>query len=114
MQEGWAEHPQVISNYARHHTTGASLPADLLNKIITSRCFNQGYDTLEYLSAAIVDMEWHATALFKADVEVIDKFERDTLAKHGIDVPCVPPRYRSRFFSHSMQLLCCLLRVHVV
>ena len=108
VHEDWAQHPQVINSYARHHATGENLPADLLNKIITSRCFNQGYDTLEYLSAAIVDMEWHsltqaqAEALFKADGEVIDKFERDTLAKHGIDVPCVPPRYRSRFFSHSM------------
>lgn len=101
FQEDWAAYPEVIANYAKHYKTGEAIPAELLAKIMKSRSFNQGFDTLEYLSAALVDMEWHA---LKADAPLqdVEKFEAAALKKHGVDIAAVPPRYKSTYFSHSM------------
>ena len=99
FEEDWAKNPEVIANYARHHETGEPIPAELLQKILKASGFNQGYDTLEYVAAALVDLEWHTRS---ADTQITDveAFENAALAKHGVDFAPVPPRYRSTFFSH--------------
>ncbi len=99
FNEDWAKNPEVIARYARHVDTGEPIPADLLAKVLKATEFNQGYDTLEYLAAALIDLEWH---LLPAGVRVDDvaAFEKAALAKHGVDFAPVPPRYRSGFFSH--------------
>ncbi|MCB5228372.1 M3 family metallopeptidase [Alishewanella sp. 16-MA] len=101
FEEDWAQHPEILSNYAKHYQTGEPIPAALLEKVIRSRSFNQGFDTLEYMSAALLDMEWHS---LPADAPLQDPqaFEAAALKKHGVDLPAVPPRYKSNFFSHSM------------
>ncbi|MGQ8365546.1 M3 family metallopeptidase [Glaciecola sp. 1036] len=101
FEEDWAAHPEVIANYAKHYQTGEAIPADLLKKVMTSRTFNMGFDTLEYMSAALLDMEWH---MRKAGdkVEDVSAFEQKALEKHGVNLEAVPPRYRSTYFSHSM------------
>ncbi len=101
FQEDWAEKPEVLANYAKHYKTGEAIPADLLEKVLKSRKFNQGYDTLEYMAAALVDMEWHSLPA-DAPLQDVEKFEADALKKHGVDLSFVPPRYKSTFFSHSM------------
>ncbi len=102
FHEDWAVHPEVIANYARHDQTGEPIPAELLAKVIKSRSFNQGFDTLEYLSAALLDMEWHSLAAEQPLQQNVSDFEAAALKKHGVDLPAVPPRYRSNYFSHSM------------
>ena len=101
FQEDWSIHPEVISNYAKHYQTGESIPKPLLDKFVASRSFNMGFDTLEYVSAALLDMEWH---LLGADAprQDVDEFEANALKKHGVDISFVPPRYKSAFFAHSM------------
>ena len=101
FEEDWAMYPEVIANYAKHHETGEPIPDELLAKVIQSRSFNQGYDTLEYVAAALLDMEWHSLPA-DAPLQDIEKFEQQALTKHGVNVPFVPPRYKSAFFSHSM------------
>lgn len=101
FEEDWAMHPEVIANYAKHHETGEPIPDELLAKVIQSRSFNQGYDTLEYVAAALLDMEWHSLSA-EAPLQDIEKFEQQALTKHGVNVPFIPPRYKSAFFSHSM------------
>lgn len=101
FQEDWAAHPEVIANYAKHYQTGEPIPAELLAKVIKSRSFNQGFDTLEYLSAALLDMEWHSLSADEP-LQDVNAFEAAALKKHGITLAAVPPRYKSTFFSHSM------------
>lgn len=60
FEEDWAAHPKVLANYAKHYETGKPIPDDLLQKLLKSGSFNQGFDTLEYMAAALVDMEWHS------------------------------------------------------
>jgi peptidyl-dipeptidase Dcp len=101
FQEDWAAHPEVIANYAKHYKTGEPITTELLKKVMKSRSFNQGYDTLEYLSAALLDMEWHSISADEP-VQDVNAFETAVLNKHGINLPAVSPRYKSTFFSHAM------------
>lgn len=100
INEQWATHPAVLANYARHHQSGEPLPADLLDKLLASRSFNQGYATTEYLAAALIDQAWHALPADAAYIADVDAFEADALKRHGIDLPQVPPRYRTPYFAH--------------
>ena len=99
FNEDWAKNPEVVARYARHYQTGEPIPAELLAKAMKATEFNQGYDTLEYLEAALIDLEWH---LLPQGVKVddVEAFEKAALAKHGVDFAPVPPRYRSAFFAH--------------
>lgn len=99
FNEDWDIDPKIIANYAKHYKTGKPIPQDLLKKMLKSHTFNQGYDTTEYLAAALLDMEWHSIS---ADTKITDMatFEKEALAKHGLDYAPIPPRYKSQYFSH--------------
>ncbi|AZZ97067.1 M3 family metallopeptidase [Pseudoalteromonas sp. R3] len=101
FEEDWAIHPEVIQNYAKHYQTKEAIPQALLNKVIASRSFNMGFDTLEYVAAALLDMEWHALAA-DAPLQDLVEFERAALTKHGVNIDYAPPRYKSAYFAHSM------------
>lgn len=99
FNEHWALEPEVFANYARHHRTGAPMPAELEAKIRRTTTFNQGFVTTEYLAAALLDMAWH-TLPAGAPVTDVDAFETQALKRFGVDLPLVPPRYRTPYFSH--------------
>ena len=100
FEEDWAAHPEVLANYAKHYQTGEMIPDELLQKLLKSRSFNQGFDTLEYMAAALVDLEWHSLPA-DAPLQDVAKFEAAALKKHGVDIAAVPPRYKSTYFAHA-------------
>jgi peptidyl-dipeptidase Dcp len=100
FEEDWLIDPIVISNVAKHYQTGEPIPAALLDKLLASRKFNQGFDSLEYLGAALLDMEWHMIAS-GTQIPDAQAFETQALAKHGVNYGPVPPRYKSTFFAHT-------------
>ncbi|MCA9061828.1 MAG: M3 family metallopeptidase [Planctomycetaceae bacterium] len=99
FQEDWAIRPDVLANYARHYRTGEPIPDDLLDKVIRASKFNQGFDTMEYVSAALLDLEWHSLSVDEIPDDV-EAFEAAALKKLGLDYAPVPPRYRTQFFAH--------------
>ncbi|HMP78011.1 MAG TPA: M3 family metallopeptidase [Pirellulaceae bacterium] len=99
FQEDWAIDPTVLRNYARHYETGEVLPQELLERLLEAKTFNQGFDTLEYLSAALLDLAWHSLAVDEIPDDV-EEFEAQSLHHFGVDLPMVPPRYRTAFFAH--------------
>jgi peptidyl-dipeptidase Dcp len=99
FEEDWLLDPKVLGSVARHHQTGEPIPKPLLDKLLASREFNQGFDSLEYLGAALLDMEWHLIAS-GVDVGDVAAFEDAALAKHGVKLGPVPPRYKSAYFAH--------------
>ncbi len=101
FEEDWAMYPEVISNYAKHYKTGEPIPKDLLKKVIESRSFNQGFDTFEYVAAALLDMEWHSLPASAPKQDIV-KFEQAALEKHNVNIDYIPPRYKSAYFNHSM------------
>jgi peptidyl-dipeptidase Dcp len=99
FNEHWALDPRVFANYAKHYQTGQAMPQALVDKIKKSRTFNQGYALTEYLAAALLDMAWH-TLTPGAGLQDANKFEPTALSHFRIDMPQVPPRYHSTYFSH--------------
>ncbi|HHE8491504.1 TPA: peptidyl-dipeptidase Dcp [Enterobacter ludwigii] len=97
INEHWASHPQVFAHYARHYQTGEPMPEALRDKMLNATQFNKGYDMTELLSAALLDMNWHSIS---EPVDDVDTFEAAALHKEGLDLPAVPPRYRSSYFAH--------------
>ncbi len=99
INEHWASQPQVFAHYARHHQSGEPMPDALREKMLRATQFNKGYDMTELLSAALLDMNWHALA-DGSGVDDVDAFEREAIRKEQLDLAAVPPRYRSSYFAH--------------
>ncbi|WP_366919497.1 M3 family metallopeptidase [Hydrocarboniphaga sp.] len=100
--EMWATWPKVLANYAKHYKTGAPMPLSLVQKIKSAEKFNQGFGTTEYLAATLLDQAWHQlSAEQAAKITDVAAFEKDALAKAGVDYAPVPPRYRTTYFSHA-------------
>jgi len=99
VMENWALEPEVLRLYAKHYQTGAVIPDGLVAKLHRAATFGQGFATVEYMAAALLDMDWHTlTATKPVDTAA---FERASLAKWGL-LTEIPPRYRSPYFSHIM------------
>ncbi len=98
IMENWAMEPEVLKSYAIHYQTGETIPEELIQKIQESRFFNQGFTTVEYLSAALLDMKYHTLTTGTADIDVTE-FEKNTLTEAGL-IPEIVVRYRSPYFSH--------------
>ena len=97
LYEHWQEQPQVLRQFARHYETGEPLPDDLLKRFIAARKFNQGFATVEFVSSALIDLEFHtqpASAI--ADVRA---FERQELEKIGMPAE-ISLRHRPTQFGH--------------
>lgn len=99
VNEMWAVYPAVLANYAKHYQTGAPMPKELLDKVIASQKFNEGFRTTEYLAASIVDQRWHQLGASQIPGDVV-AFETAALKDAGVDFAPVPPRYRTTYFSH--------------
>lgn len=101
VNEMWAIWPEVLANYAIHHETGQSMPQELLDKVLSTQTFNQGFATTEYLAASILDQALHQLTSDEIPVgDEIMEFERSTFEDAGIVLDSVPPRYRSTYFNH--------------
>ncbi|MFC0862496.1 M3 family metallopeptidase [Sphaerimonospora cavernae] len=96
VNEMWATHPEILANYAKHYETGEPMPQELVDRLLESQKFNQGFATVEYLAATLLDWAWHT----EYSGEDPAAFETKALADVGVDLPAVPPRYRSTYFSH--------------
>jgi peptidyl-dipeptidase Dcp len=101
VHEMWTTWPEVLKNYARHHKTGELIPQALLDKVVAAQKFNQGFATVEYLGAAMLDQSYHQITAEQAPAaDTLLAFEANALTKAGVSYPPVPPRYRSTYFSH--------------
>ena len=101
VNEMWAIWPEVLENYALHYETGDPMPAELLDKVLATQTFNQGFATTEYLAASLLDQAWHQLTIDEVPAaDGVEAFEAAALETAGAALPAVPPRYRSTYFSH--------------
>lgn len=99
VNEMWVTWPEVLAHYARHHETGEPMPADLVARMEAAERFGQGFRTVEYLAAAVLDWAWH-TIPAGHDPGDAEEFEAAALKEAGLALPAIPPRYRSTYFAH--------------
>jgi len=97
IMEHWVLEPEVLKEYAKHYETGEVIPAEIVEKLDKSSKFNTGFATVEFLAAALLDMDYH---MLSEPVDPdIREFEKRTLDKYGL-IPEIKPRYRSTYFNH--------------
>ncbi|MFO7654277.1 MAG: M3 family metallopeptidase [Candidatus Krumholzibacteriia bacterium] len=100
IMEHWALEPTVLAQYARHHRTGEVIPDQLVAKIKAGKHFNQGFATVEYLAASLLDMKFHTlTAADDLDGLDVMALEKSYLDEIGL-IPEIAPRYRASYFGH--------------
>jgi peptidyl-dipeptidase Dcp len=99
FNEHWALYPSVLANYAKHYETGKSMPADLVEKLKKAETFNQGFAMSELVQAMLLDMAWHTLPPGPKQADV-DSFETAALERYHMNMPLIPPRYRSAYFAH--------------
>src|SRR5438876_6513001 len=97
LYEHWQEQPQVLRQFARHYQTGEPLPDDLLQRFLAARKFNQGFATVEFVSSALIDLEFH-TQPAEASRDV-GTFEKAELEKIGMPAE-IALRHRPTQFGH--------------
>jgi peptidyl-dipeptidase Dcp len=97
IYEHWAFEPEVLKRHALHHQTGVPIPDALIERLREARRFNQGFETVEYVACALVDMALHSRS--DADGVDITEFEREHLAKIGMPREIVM-RHRLPHFGH--------------
>jgi peptidyl-dipeptidase Dcp len=97
IMENWASEPEVLKMYAKHYKTGATIPDELIQKLQKAGTFDQGFATVEYLAASLLDMDYHSqTASISLDANT---FEKNAMAKIGL-IDAIIPRYRTTYFQH--------------
>ena len=97
FNENWAFQPELLAQYAKHYQTGEVIPQELVDKIINSSKFNQGFATTELCAASILDMKWHE--LSSVEGIDIDEFEAKVCKEMGL-IDEIIPRYRTSYFNH--------------
>ncbi|MBR1209203.1 M3 family metallopeptidase [Bradyrhizobium sp. JYMT SZCCT0180] len=97
LYEHWQEQPQVLRQFAKHYQTGEPLPDELLTRFLAARKFNQGFATVEFVSSALIDLEFHTQpASASRDVGAFEKAE---LEKIGMPAE-IALRHRPTQFGH--------------
>ncbi|KGE14771.1 M3 family metallopeptidase [Sphingobacterium deserti] len=97
IMENWAADPEVLKSYAKHYKTKEAIPDSLIAKMEKAGTFDQGFATVEYLAASLLDLTYHAaTSPIPADVNA---FETAAMKKIGL-IDAIIPRYRSTYFQH--------------
>ena len=100
VMEHWVFEPEVLKVYAKHYQTGEVIPAELIQKLSDSGKYGQGFATVEYLAASLLDMDYHVLKSVPADLNVM-QFEEKVLGDRGI-LKQIPSRYRTTYFNHTM------------
>ncbi|WP_297087899.1 M3 family metallopeptidase [uncultured Draconibacterium sp.] len=98
IMENWAFEPEMLALYAKHYQTGEVIPNDLVEKINNAAHFNQGFATVEFLAAGLLDMDYHTLESVEPNMDV-RAFEKTSMDKYGL-IPEIAPRYRSTYFQH--------------
>jgi peptidyl-dipeptidase Dcp len=99
VNEMWMLRPEIASAYARHVSTGEPLDPAVQQAIREAELWGEGFRTVEYLGATLLDQAWHR--LRPGDtVDDAQAFEADALARAGIALDLIPPRYRTGYFQH--------------
>ena len=103
VNEMWSTWPSILSNYAVHWQTGEAMPKELLDKVLSTKKFNQGFITTSYLGSALLDQRWHQVSADKLPkANGVLAYEEKALKDVGLDYAAVPPRYRTNYFGHIM------------
>src|SRR5690242_18028677 len=97
LYEHWLEVPQILQRYARHAVTGEPMPQSLIDRLLATRTYGQGFATVEYTACALLDLDLHS--LPKTDALDVSAYEQSDLER--IKMPAeIVMRHRLPHFQH--------------
>lgn len=99
LNEELALDPEVLAHYARHYRTHTPMPSSLAHQVRDAHTFDESLAMTGYLASAVLDLAWHSIGSVD-EIQDVDRFEEEVLRRWGLDLPHVPPRYRSSYFAH--------------
>lgn len=59
LYEHWLDVPEVLRAFAVHAETGEAMPAALLQNVLAAATYDMGFQTVEYVASALVDLAFH-------------------------------------------------------
>lgn len=95
--EHWLGEPEVLKRFALHYQTNEPISDALIAKLKQARTFNQGFENVEFVASALIDMALHS--LSNMDNLDLARFETEQLAKLGMPKEIVM-RHRFPHFQH--------------
>jgi len=95
LYEHWLEVPEVLETYARHYQTGEAMPPELLDKMLKAANFDQGFQTVEYVASAMVDLAFHEGDAPQDPMEM----QREILQHMGMP-QAITMRHATPHFAH--------------
>jgi peptidyl-dipeptidase Dcp len=100
LYEHWLDRPEILTRFAKHYESGAPMPQALMDRLIESRTFNQGYTTAEYLGSSYVDLDFHLGGAKDAN-EVEMATRRRMQMPHEVVLRHRPPHFQHIFSGDS-------------
>jgi peptidyl-dipeptidase Dcp len=97
VMENWAGQPEVLEVYAKHYETGEIIPLNLIDRLQKSLVFNEAFNTVEYIAASVLDIDWHTIDSLE-DISVLE-FEKQSMDNINL-IKEIIPRYRTTYFNH--------------
>lgn len=101
IMEHWVFEPEVLKVYAKHHETNEIIPQTIVDKIVKSGKYGQGFATTEYLASSLLDMDYHVLKEISQNMN-IEKYEEDAMYGRGL-LKQIAPRYWGTYFGHTME-----------
>ena len=98
VMENWAADSEVLKMYAKHYVTGEPIPDALIAKLEKAGTFGQGFETVEYLSSSLLDMEYYATTAYSGLAEDFENKRCNRMPNS------IVARHKSNCFSHVWRL----------
>ncbi len=79
LYEHWLDVPEVLAKFATHAETGAAMPQDLLEKVLAAATYDMGFQTVEYVASAMVDLFYHTgdipTDIMRRQADILDQID---------------------------------------
>ncbi|MBL6609604.1 MAG: M3 family metallopeptidase [Rhodobacteraceae bacterium] len=79
LYEHWLDVPEVLAKFATHAETGAAMPQDLLEKVLAAATYDMGFQTVEYVACAMVDLFYHTgdipTDIMRRQTDILDQID---------------------------------------
>ncbi len=95
LYEHWLEVPEVLAEFATHADTGEAMPQEMLEKVLKAANFDQGFQTVEYVASALVDLAFHEGAA------PADPIAKQAEVLNGIGMPAaIGMRHATPHFAH--------------
>ncbi len=95
LYEHWLDVPEVLEKHAIHAETGEPIPADLLKRLLAAQTYDMGFQTVEYVASALVDLDFHDGPAPADPIAAQD----ETLARIGLPA-AITMRHATPHFAH--------------